>query len=121
MKNILVLTFMLLILACKHEPDASTLPDVCYSRDIKPLLINRCAKCHGGQTGEEGDLDLKDYSGTLKIVNPGKPDKSSLYQAITNNSEEMMPPSPDYPLSKDERTIIYSWIKLGAKNDTICK
>jgi len=80
------------------------LPDVVdYNFHIRPILSDRCFKCHGPdankrQAGlrldtEEGAYAaLKDNPGMHAIV-PGDPLQSELYKRIiTTDTAEMMPP-----------------------------
>ncbi|MGY8656427.1 MAG: DUF1501 domain-containing protein [Verrucomicrobiia bacterium] len=62
--------------------------------DIIPILLRRCANCHGGEY-KEADLDLRTLEGIRAggksgaVINPGKPDKSPLIQKI--EADEMPP------------------------------
>src|SRR5262249_10656711 len=74
-----------------------------FNRDIRPILSNHCAKCHGPDAKErKGGTDglrldvredaLADLGGYAAIV-PGQPEKSALVQRITSaDNEERMPP-----------------------------
>lgn len=115
-----------------YNTSASTseeaLPDVVdYNFHIRPILSDRCFKCHGpdAQKREAGlRLDteegayaaLKDNKGKHAII-PGDPLSSVLYTRIitTDTAELMPPPSENLPLSKFEIQLIEKWIKQGAK------
>lgn len=104
------------------------LPDVVdYNFHIRPILSDRCFKCHGPdankrQAGlrldtEEGAYAaLKDNPGMHAIV-PGDPLQSELYKRIitTDTAEMMPPPSENLPLTGFEIKLIEKWIKQGAK------
>ena len=103
--------------------------DVDFTRDIRPILSNKCYACHGPdkeqrQGGDESKgglhFDTKDgafasLGGHFAIV-PGKPQESELILRINSTDpEEVMPPS-DHPkqLTAREKQILVDWIKQGA-------
>jgi hypothetical protein len=96
-----------------------------YNRDIRPILADKCFKCHGPDAGErKGKLRLDNAtgatapaaSGSVAIV-AGKLDQSELYQRITStDSDERMPPTKTgKTLSAAEVYKIKSWIEEGAE------
>lgn len=90
----------------------------CYDRDIQPILMSSCAVsgCHDATTHREG-IDFSSYQKTLQRIKAGDPAHSSLYNSITGNSEDIMPPKPYSRLSKAAVDSIYSWIKRGGLNE----
>jgi mono/diheme cytochrome c family protein len=97
-----------------------------FNRDIRPVLSNHCAKCHGPDAKErKGGTDglrldvrddaLADLGGYAAIV-PGKPEKSALIQRITSaNDDERMPPKASgKQLTPREIELLVRWIKEGA-------
>src|SRR5438477_10462163 len=82
------------------EPAA---PKIDFNRDIRPILSNQCAKCHGPDPKErKGGADglrldvredaIADLGGYAAIV-PGHPEKSALVERIrSRDDEERMPP-----------------------------
>ncbi len=122
MKNktlILLLVIMIAsFAACKHDPtppliDESTIPNnICFSDQVAPIILSNCAYkgCHAGNQ----DPDLSSYSGIMKLVKPGNPSASRLYQYAIGSQ---MPPSPKTPLNLQQVTLIYGWIKQGALNN----
>jgi hypothetical protein len=115
----LILLFMIpWITSCKHDPDISGLPEMCFDRDVLPIYRNSCAVtgCHDG-TREMMALDS--YTSIRNSVVPYNPEKSQSYKAIISTwGEGKMP--PDQPLSQEKRTIIRVWIEQGA-NETTCE
>ena len=78
-----------------EEPSAEQIEF--FEAKIRPLLINRCFECHGnGQS--KGGLSLENRESFQKgsdagaIVEPGKPDDSSLIEAIRHTGTSKMPP-----------------------------
>ncbi len=112
-------TFLLAVIfsSCRHEAmGVDSLETVCFETQVLPIFQTSCAisGCHGGSHPEEG-FDATSYSSIMKLVEPGKPQKSEVYRVITSPlNPEMMP--PDRPLTKEQRTLIEVWILQGAKN-----
>jgi len=90
-----------------------------FETQIRPLLMQHCAKCHGAAVQKNGlRLDAK-YSafkggdGGLVIV-PGKAEDSELFRRITTDvAEEHMPPEGG-PLKAAEIELLKRWIDAGA-------
>lgn len=103
--------------ACKHEPDISTLPDLTYEKDIKIIINSNCGMngCHGSDNGSEFPLLTYEQLMDEADVKPGEPNDSKLYEVITDNGFERMP--PDQPLNDLDIKRIYIWILKGAKKE----
>ena len=90
-----------------------------FERDVKPILVAKCVKCHGGETTKSG-LDLRTASAirqggdTGPSVVSNDPNKSLLFEQITSGA---MPPGKATKLTPAETAIIKSWIEAGAKAD----
>ncbi|MDX1969917.1 MAG: PSD1 and planctomycete cytochrome C domain-containing protein [Planctomycetaceae bacterium] len=88
-----------------------------FETEIRPLLIARCVKCHGGGR-QEGGLRLDTRAGLLaggesgQVIEPKEPLKSRLLEAVGYAGDLQMP--PDEKLSDREITALTTWIKLGA-------
>ncbi|MFC4990630.1 c-type cytochrome domain-containing protein [Rubritalea tangerina] len=119
-RTILSSTLILSSLTLTHADTIS------FNRDVRPIFINKCTKCHGGAKAD-GDLSLiyreevlgKGKSGKTIIV-PGHPEKSELYRRIiTDDIDDKMPlqvgDHADEPLSKAQSEIIRKWIAQGAQ------
>ena len=96
-----------------------------FNRDIRPILADKCFKCHGPDARErKGKLRLDNRrdatapaaSGSPAIV-PGKLDDSELYQRITADDpdERMPPPKSGKTLSAAEVAQLKTWIEQGAE------
>ena len=103
---------------------AAAAADPDFARDVRPILSNRCFKCHGPDEGnrEAGlRLDLREAavaaldSGHRAIV-PGRPDDSELVARITSRDPDLVmpPPHTKVTLSATERRILQDWISAGA-------
>jgi len=95
-----------------------------FNREVRPILSNRCFKCHGPDEGKREAglrLDIRESAtaelatGERAIV-PGRPDDSGLVERITSDDPDfvMPPPHAKAALSEDERRILTAWIEAGA-------
>jgi hypothetical protein len=104
---------LLLVTLMVHGSWAASPPD--FVRDIRPLLSDRCFKCHG--PGEqEGDLRLDRRDDAFKALNPEDPAKSEFLRRITTeDQDEQMPPhGKAKPLTESEKTKLREWLEAGA-------
>ncbi len=101
--------------SCKHEPDLESLPELTYEADIKRIISSNCSMdgCHG--TDQASEFPLTTYEEVMDEceVEPGNANGSKLYEVITDNGPEKMPPSA--PLLDNDIKRIYIWIMKGAK------
>src|SRR5205085_3972218 len=90
---------------------------------VRPVLADKCYKCHSAELNKtKGGLTLDTAEGTLKggedgpIIVPGDPGKSLLIKAISYNDPDMqMPPSKDGKKLEDaEIAALTDWVKMGA-------
>ena len=90
-----------------------------FEKKIRPLLVKRCFKCHGGAKAG-GGLSLTTSSGWRKggemgpAIIPGDPKKSLLIDAINYRSLEMPPPDKGGKLPKEEIALLTKWVAMGA-------
>ena len=94
-----------------------------FSRDVRPLLSDKCFSCHGpDENDREADLRLDVPENTLQdrggyhIVVPGDPDASELIARImTRDPDLRMPPGGSGKnLTPDEIRMLRQWIAAGA-------
>jgi cytochrome c553 len=89
--------------------------NVSFSKDIQPLLAEKCGNCHGGKKPKKGIDYVTSYETTMKTVKASKPDESRLYKSLVGKGGKPMPPRK--PLSEDEIAKVKAWIAAGAKNN----
>ncbi len=98
---------------------------VAFARDIRPILAEKCFRCHGPDAKQrKGKLRLDNRrdatapaaSGSPAIV-PGNLDESELYQRITaEDPDQRMPPAQSgKSLSTEEIARLKAWIEEGAE------
>jgi hypothetical protein len=95
-----------------------------FSRDVLPILSDRCFHCHGpDETHRQAELRLDRHDEATKVVNdraaivPHQPDASELLNRITSSDPDVVMPPPDShrkALSADEIRILRQWIDEGA-------
>lgn len=96
---------------------------VSFNDEVKPILSDRCFKCHGPDAENQRSdfrLDtqehaLEDLGGYFGVV-PGDPEASEVHLRIhaTDPSEVMPPPKSNLKLTAEEKRILEAWIKQGA-------
>lgn len=93
-----------------------------FTQHVRPVLIKRCLKCHGGESEIQSGFNLATREGLLaggtngKAVVPGKSPDSRLVRLIRHAEEPYMP--QDAPkLSDAEIGYIADWINHGAPYD----
>ena len=113
-----------IVLTVLLSPAVSLAADgpVSFSRDVRPILSNRCFKCHGfdPKTREaELRLDTKeglfsDHEGHKPFV-AGKPGESEALRRVLSSDpdEKMPPPSAKKDLTPREIDILKKWVDQG--------
>ena len=116
--------------ACYHTTNIDEqIPDtVSYNFNIRPILSDKCYKCHGPDASKrQAGLRLDKPESAFKalrdnpnahVLVPGSPEMSELFRRIsTGDTSEMMPPANSNlkRLTEHETDLIKKWIKQGAK------
>jgi cytochrome c553 len=94
-----------------------------FNRDVRPILADRCFRCHGPDGGARKRglrLDTEDGSRAtlasgLRAIVPGSSKESELVVRITSEDpDERMPPlSLNRPLDAEQKRILVQWIEEG--------
>jgi hypothetical protein len=99
--------------ALSAREEAQQAPD--FDNAVAPLLARRCLDCHNS-SARKGRLDLTTAKSARtggksgKVIVPGKPDESLLWQHV---EKKRMPPKK--PLPTVEKDLLKAWIAAGAK------
>jgi hypothetical protein len=106
------------------DEQAPAAPRIDFTRQIRPLLSDRCFRCHGPDASKrKAELRLDVREGAFKkmgagwaIVKPGDPGKSELIRRITTDDIEdiMPPPESNLSLTDAEKALLTRWIAEGA-------
>jgi Protein of unknown function (DUF1553)/Protein of unknown function (DUF1549)/Planctomycete cytochrome C len=129
---VFLVTTVVVINSCFTKKSGSTLPDtVSFNFDIRPILSDKCFKCHGPDVNKrQGQLrldladsafaPLKETPGAFALV-AGKPDESELYKRISSIDTAYMMPAPEShlgALTEYEIRLFKKWIGQGAHYET---
>lgn len=127
------------IAACKHDPlidpigpgpidpptnDKVCSPDTAYFQNqVLPLLISNCTQsgCHNAQDRQEGVVldSYQNLMSTVEKVTSTDWDKNELMEVILETDpDDRMPRLPNTPLSAAQISLISTWIKQGARNNS---
>ena len=89
-----------------------------FNRDVRPILSDRCFKCHGPAVQKSGvRLDALNLALKKNAIVPGKPDKSVVIERITAEADdERMPPAETGKrLTPAQIETLKAWIEHGAE------
>ncbi len=95
-----------------------------FSRDIAPILVANCDRCHKPGTPQftRSGLSMANFESLMKggksgqDIAAGKPDESTLVHRIKGEEGARMPPGQN-PLGEGAIARIAQWVKEGAKLD----
>ncbi len=99
-------------------PVVATAADIDFNRDVRPILSDRCFKCHGPATQKaKVRLDSLDHAKKKDAIIPGKPADSLVIDRITTkDAKDRMPPADSGPPLTDAQVkTLKAWIEAGAK------
>ena len=114
-----LLLFALAVLTCaeaKADENRHAERAAQFEREIRPVIISQCIKCHG-DSKQEGGLRLDTHAGFLKggdsgpAFVAGNPEESLLIEALHHRSLEMPPTG-----KLSDKTILHfeRWVAGGA-------
>ena len=80
------------------------------------FFVDNCWECHKFNVAEGGIriLHHRLLVNVRKVVVPGRPEESELFQLLAPDAEGVMPPRPRKPLSKEDVEAVRKWIAEGA-------
>ena len=111
------------ILACHVAAQGSDAPGatgiVFFESKVRPILVERCYRCHGPESGkgkaglrvDSPDALLRGGESGPAIVR-GEPEKSLLILAVRHDGAVSMPPKSKLP--QPEIDALAAWVKMGA-------
>ncbi|MEK6783638.1 MAG: PSD1 and planctomycete cytochrome C domain-containing protein [Bacteroidota bacterium] len=121
------ITVSLFSLSCQKSGQiAGSSDSVDFNLHIRPILSDRCFKCHGPDANQrKSNLRLDIREGALAalkdnplahVIVPGSADKSEVYLRISSRDTSILmpPPTSNLKLNEDEIEIIKKWINQGA-------
>lgn len=110
---------------CLHTSAVTAEDEISFSRDIRPILSDKCFACHGPEEkSREGGIRFDQQSsafgeadsGDHPIV-PGQPEESELITRITSDEDgiQMPPAESNKPLTPHEIELLTKWVGSGAE------
>lgn len=90
-----------------------------FSREVLPILSNKCFLCHGPDTHEDTDLrlDIEDRAiadrGGYRAVDRANPQDSTILERIHDPEAPMPPADAEKQLTDQEKQLISRWIQEG--------
>ena len=96
---------------------------VSFKNDIAPLLLTRCASCHGLGRRPSGRFNLTTFAGILRggdngpAVLPGNPAESYIVKKLLGTGGGQRMPANGDPFDDAQMELISKWITEGATFD----
>jgi len=116
---------LLLVVLFPTEPVLAADRTIEFNRDIRPILSDKCYRCHGSDATAKGiplRLDSEtaataDLGDNKHAIVPGNPESSQLVRRITAKDQAVrMPPAySGLKLTEGEIETLRAWIAQGAK------
>ena len=107
------------VLALAHSAVSAAEKPVDFSREILPILSNKCFICHGPDSRKEDLLRLDSFEGATsdlggyRAVDPGDLAKSEIIARIHDADDPMPPEDAEKHLTAAERALLKRWVLQG--------
>ena len=98
--------------------------NVSFSREVLPILSNKCFVCHGPDAESKSDLRLDSQEGATtdlggyRAIDSEHPENSELLKRIFSKDAPMPPADAEKQLTDEERQILKLWIEQGGEYAT---
>ncbi|MFP6874175.1 MAG: PSD1 and planctomycete cytochrome C domain-containing protein [Verrucomicrobiales bacterium] len=92
-----------------------------FSRDVLPILSNKCFACHGPDTKKKSQLRLDSSSTAMadrdgvRAIDPENPAKSEILIRLHDKEDPMPPEDAEKQLTDKERELLSNWVRQGGK------
>ena len=102
-----------------HLLSATDAAEVDFSRQILPILSNKCFACHGPDTKKKDLVRLDSYAAATKdlggyqAINPGNLKESEFLLRIHDEDDPMPPLKKAKPLTAKEKELLTQWVNEG--------
>jgi len=96
-------------------------PSVDFSRQILPILADKCFVCHGPDAEDEDLLRLDSVEGATadlggyRAIDSEHPQKSQILVRIQSTDEPMPPADAKKQLTEQEKNLITKWLEGGGR------
>src|SRR5580658_9161843 len=112
--------------ATLNADSQSAKPKISFSKDVVPILSDKCFRCHGpDESSRMANLRLDQPQSAFALrhgefaIVPKEPQSSLLVKKINDKDDPMPPPSSGKSLTPAEKQILEQWIKEGAHYGTV--
>ena len=102
------------------SPSAKATNPIEFTRDVRPILVQHCQRCHG-EKKRQGGLRFTNRREAFEpadsgrvAIRPGKSADSELIRRLTLDDDEQRMPLGGEPLAKREIELLRHWIDAGA-------
>ena len=108
--------FIVAVMACGMQAEA-----VDFSREILPILSNKCFVCHGPDTKKKDLVRLDSFAGATRdlggyaAINSKQPRESEILARVYDTEDPMPPKDAEKQLTSAERELLTQWVKEGGK------
>lgn len=108
--------FIVAVMACGMQALA-----VDFSREILPILSNKCFVCHGPDTKKKDLVRLDSFAGATRdlggyaAINSKQPRESEILARVHDTEDPMPPKDAEKQLTAAERELLTQWVKEGGK------
>ena len=95
--------------------------EINFSRDVLPILSNKCFVCHGPDTTDAEMLRLDSFEsatadrGGHKAIDPDQLAKSELIARLESADDPMPPADAEKQLTSAERQTLLKWVRSGGR------
>jgi mono/diheme cytochrome c family protein len=98
------------------EP-ATEAAKVSFSRQVLPILSDKCFACHGPDAPQDGTLRLDSFKAATEqlAIDPDDLESSNLISRIHSADDPMPPVDAEKQLSEGEREILTQWVRQGGQ------
>ncbi|MBC8326398.1 MAG: PSD1 domain-containing protein [Verrucomicrobia subdivision 3 bacterium] len=92
-----------------------------FSREILPILSNKCFVCHGPDTKKKDLVRLDSFAGATRdlggysAINPKQLGESEILVRLHDAEEPMPPKDAEKQLTSAERALLTQWVKEGGQ------
>ncbi len=92
-----------------------------FSREVLPILSNKCFVCHGPDREASDEVQLDSFEEATaehdghRAINPDDPEQSQILIRIHSVDDPMPPADAEKQLTDGERDILTRWVKQGGE------
>lgn len=119
-----LLSLISLVSIAIHPKSYLPAEEVDFSKDVLPILADKCFVCHGPDSHPDTDLRLDSEAGATadrggyQAVNLSQPEQSEMIARILDADDPMPPQDAEKQLSESEKEVLTHWIMQGGKYES---